>query len=256
MMVLEAQGVTAGYGSRRVLCEVSCGIGEGEVIGLIGPNGSGKTTLLNVCGGILPPWQGRVVWRSEPLAAMSLKARARLMAVVSQEHEVAFPLTAGEVVLLGRTPHLGRLQWEGPEDLAAVEEALREAGAQALRDRWVHELSSGERQRVMIARALAQTPALLFLDEPTNHLDLAAQGEIRRLVRRLRGRHLSVILVTHDVALAAAVADRLWVLKSGRLVAEGLPRDVITPALIKDVYGVDVRVTHEDGSLGIRVIDG
>ncbi|MFF9015222.1 ABC transporter ATP-binding protein [Streptomyces sp. NPDC014870] len=211
----------------------------GETIGLVGPNGSGKSTLLRCVYGTLTPTAGRVLLDGDDLSALGPKARARRIGVVPQDSSTEFELTVQELVALGRSPH--KRFWEGDTaaDGARAEAALARVGIAELADRPYPTLSGGERQRALVARALVQDPALLVLDEPTNHLDIRYQLEVLRLVRDLGTTNL---LALHDLNLAAAYCDRLYVLQRGRVVAEGPPTEVLTPALLATVYGVEAEV--------------
>lgn len=241
---LEIDKLTVSYGDRRVLEGVSLTIAPGEFVGLVGPNASGKSTLLKAATRVLRPVSGRVlldgqdVWRE-----MSLGEMARSVAVVPQDFPVDFPFTVRETVLMGRTPFVGRLRGEQPADLARVRQAMESTETLDLSDRLIGELAGGERQRVVLAKALAQDPRLLLLDEPTSHLDLSHQVDILDLLLGLnRGVGLTVVIVLHDLNLAAMYCDRLFLLGGGRLAAEGSPADVLTPANLQAVYGSRVLV--------------
>ncbi|WP_406058649.1 ABC transporter ATP-binding protein [Streptomyces sp. NBC_01077] len=211
----------------------------GETVGLIGPNGSGKTTLLRCVYGTLAPTAGRALLDGDDLHTLGPKARARRVATVPQDSAVEFELTVGELVALGRSPH--KRFWEGDTgaDRERAEAALARVGLADLADRPYPTLSGGERQRALVARALVQDPALLVLDEPTNHLDIRYQLDTLALVRSLGTTNL---LALHDLNLAGAYCDRLYVLERGRLVTGGTPAEVLTPALLAAVYGVDAEV--------------
>ncbi|MER6097134.1 ABC transporter ATP-binding protein [Streptomyces sp. NPDC001728] len=211
----------------------------GETVGLIGPNGSGKTTLLRCVYGTLVPTSGRALLDGDDLHAIGPKARARRVATVPQDSATEFELTVRELVALGRSPH--KRFWEGDTgaDRERAGAALARVGLVELADRPYPTLSGGERQRALVARALVQDPALLVLDEPTNHLDIRHQLDILALVRGLGTTNL---LALHDLNLAGAYCDRLYVLERGRVVTGGTPAEVLTPALLEAVYGVDAEV--------------
>ncbi|WP_329279213.1 ABC transporter ATP-binding protein [Streptomyces sp. NBC_00691] len=225
------------YESR--LRSVDLTVRPGETVGLIGPNGSGKTTLLRCVYGTLTPTAGRALLDGDDLHAMGPKARARRVATVPQDGTLEFELTVGELVALGRSPH--KRFWEGDTgaDRERAEDALARVGLADLADRPYPTLSGGERQRALVARALVQDPALLVLDEPTNHLDIRHQLDVLALVRTLGTTNL---LALHDLNLAGAYCDRIYVLERGRLVTGGKPAEVLTPALLDAVYGVDAEV--------------
>ena len=242
-IVLQADRLSVGYHDRTVIRDVSFDVRRGELCGLLGPNGSGKSTLLKALAGVLRPWSGRAELFGADVHALSPKTIARRVAVIPQGVSMLFPFTVDEVVAMGRHPHLGRFQREGPHDRQAVQRALEETDTAALAGRPVDELSGGERQRVVIARALAQEPELLLLDEPTTHLDINHQVEVFELLARLnRERGLTVLAISHDVNVCAEYCRRLMVLKDGRLVGDGAPAQLLTPALVRDVYGAPVNV--------------
>jgi iron complex transport system ATP-binding protein len=255
--LLRAADVTFGYGDRIVLRDVSVDVPAGGFIGIIGPNGSGKTTLLRLLAGTRRPQRGSVVLDGISLAAMPRAEIARRMAVVPQETHLAFDYTVLEVVLMGRYPHLGAFAIEGPRDLALAREALTSTGTLSLQDRMFNTLSGGEKQRVVIASALAQlapsasssAPLLssacsaLLLDEPTAALDLKYQLETAALVRDLHARHgLTVVMSTHDLNLAASLCNALVLLKNGRVVQRGPVDEVLTPDSVRELYEVDAEV--------------
>jgi iron complex transport system ATP-binding protein len=216
-------------------------VAPGEIVGVIGPNGSGKTTLVNVLASTLRPEAGEVRVFGQRTVEMSSRERAREVAVVPQEPRVAFPFTVMEIALMGRAPFLGRWQLEAAGDLAAAREALEMTEVYELRDRKFNELSGGEKQRVMTAKALCQGPRVLLLDEPTAFLDLRHQVEIYELMRRLAAdKGLAVLAVSHDVNLAAMFCDRVAVLFEGAVEAVGRPAEVLKPELLQRVYGVAV----------------
>ena len=234
--------VTAGYGSRVALREASLRVDAGEVVGLAGPNGSGKTTVVRVASRSLRPESGRVLIGGRDPYAVPARAAARLVAVVPQEVLPAFEFTAREVVRMGRTPYIGTFGGSAAEDERRVREAMATAGVEELGDRLLGELSGGEKQRVILAQALAQDAPVLLFDEPTTHLDLRHVVEILETLRALAGDGRAVLSVFHDLNLAAATCDRLVVLDGGSVVANGAPEDVITPVLLREVYGVEADV--------------
>lgn len=236
-------GVTCGYGSTPVLSDATLQVSRGELLGIVGPNGSGKSTLLKAMSRVLPPRQGRILLQEDDIYKMRPARAARHLAVVPQESGLDFPFTVEDVVMMGRIPHLKRFQREGPQDREIVREAMRQTNIIELAERLVTELSGGEKQRVLIARALAQEPEVLFLDEPTSFLDLNYQIEIMDLLNRLRYEQgLTAVMVVHDLNLASQYCDNLLVLKAGQIFTAGNPAQVLTEALIKEVYGCEVKV--------------
>ena len=246
-MNLRAERVSAGYGARTVLRDVDLQIAGGEVVALIGPNGAGKSTLLRVLAGLLRPSLGRVTLGDTDLATLERRAVARRVAVVPQVFDTLFPFTVREIVTLGRTPHRGALGLLGADDANAVARALEALGSADLADRRIDRISGGERQRAVLAMALAQEPDVLLLDEPTAHLDPAHQLATLELVRRLaRDRGLAVLAIVHDANLAA-LADRVAVLRDGAIVRDAAPLDALTPDLVASVFGDGWTVTRHDG---------
>jgi iron complex transport system ATP-binding protein len=245
--LLSASNIRFAYGREAgrlaVLEDVSLGVARGGVLGILGPNGSGKTTLLKVLAGLLRPDGGIVQLDGHDLARLSRAEVARRIAVVPQETHPAFEYTALEIVLMGRYPHLGAFAIEGPDDLRIAREALEATGTTALESRYFDTLSGGEKQRVVIASALAQASEMLLLDEPTAALDLAYQFEIAALLRRLNAaRGATMIVSTHDLNLAAAVCDRIVLLKAGRVIAHGSTEETLTAESIRLLYDVEADV--------------
>ena len=243
MPELRFDEVSAGYGGRPVVRDVSLRISGGEVVGLVGPNGSGKTTLVRTASRALPPLSGSVSVEGVDPYAISSRRAARMLAVVPQDVAPVFSFTALEVAMMGRSPHRSGWQLGAAEDWARVREAMRTTGVAELADRPLEELSGGERRRVILAQALAQDAPVLLLDEPTTHLDLLHVLELLAVVRDLADRERKAVLaIFHDLNLAAATCDRLCVLFEGRLVAEGRPEEVLTRELLAEVYRVEAEV--------------
>jgi iron complex transport system ATP-binding protein len=239
---LVIEGVTAGYGDRVALDDVSIRVRRGEVVGLIGPNGSGKTTAIRVASRALRPRTGRVLVDGEDPYRLRAREAARRVAVVPQDVPVTFEFTALEVVLMGRSPYLTPLGGGTAEDYRLVRRAMERAGVHHVADRLVAELSGGERQRVVLAQALAQDAPVLLLDEPTTHLDPHHVVEILGTVRDIAHEGGAVLAVFHDLNLAAWSCDRLVALQDGRVVADGRPEAVLTEGFLRSVYGVEAEV--------------
>jgi iron complex transport system ATP-binding protein len=237
-----AHRVEAGA-EHHVLRDVVLEVDRGDLVGVLGPNGSGKTTLLRLLGGVLAPASGSVTLEDRPLAEWSRREIARRVAFVPQETTAPFDFTVLDIVLMGRFPHLGAFALEGPEDLAIARRALEATGTAPFEDRRFSTLSGGEKQRVVIAGALAQGPALLLLDEPTASLDLGHQIEVQSLLRRLNADSgVTMVLSTHDLNLAAALCRRLVLLKDGQVVAAGPTEEVLTPDTVRELYHVEAEV--------------
>jgi iron complex transport system ATP-binding protein len=232
----------------RVIDDVSLDVGGDEIVGILGPNGSGKTTLLRLLSGALNPLEGVVRLAGTDIRRIPRRALAQQVALVPQETSLAFDYTVLEIVLMGRYPHLGAFEIEGPADLAAAMAALQATGTADFADRAFRTLSGGEKQRVVIASALAQLDAgatgqqarrLLVLDEPTASLDLRYQFEIAALLRRLHDASgLTILLSTHDLRFAASLCTRVVLLSAGRILAQGTPRDALTPELVGRLFEV------------------
>ena len=240
---LRAEGVRLGYGERVVVDDLDLDVLQGTVTAVIGPNGCGKSTLLRALGRLLRPTRGHVLLDGRKIDEMPTKQVATVLGLLPQAPTAPEGLTVGDLVARGRHPHQAWYrQWSG-DDEEAVAEALSWTGISDLAERPVDELSGGQRQRAWISMALAQGTDLLLLDEPTTFLDLAHQVEVLELVERLhdeRGR--TVVMVLHDLNLAARYADRLVAMKAGRIVAQGGPADVITEPLLREVFGLEAKV--------------
>ena len=250
---IETRHLSFAYDGRTVLRDVSLKVGSGEMIGVLGPNGSGKTTLLKVLSGVLRA-RGDVRLNDCDIAAYSRRDLSKLFAVVAQENRVNFPYSVAEIVLMGRASHHSALALEGEEDLRIARANMELTEVLGLADRYLHELSGGEKQRVMIARALAQEPQILILDEPSAFLDLKHQLQVFELLHRLnRERGLTIIAALHDLNLAALFFPRLVMLQDGKVYRDGLASEVITELAVQEVYGIRVRVEQDPTSLKPRL---
>ena len=236
--VFEARGLSFAYpgASRAAVVDVDVAIEEATFQAVIGPNGSGKSTLARLLLGTLRPDTGRALHHGTDAHAIRRREIARAVGVVPQSETHAFPMTVEDVVAMGRYPHLGPWRAPGAADRSAVRDALERCDVADLADRSTSALSGGERQRVLIARALAQQPRTLVLDEPTASLDVRHEMGIFELLHGLRAEGVTILLVTHNLNLAARYADRLLLMDRGRLVASGPARDVLLPDLIRSVY--------------------
>lgn len=240
--MLSIKNLTAAYRQQVVLRELSLQARPGEILGLIGPNGAGKSTLIRTISGLLAPMSGRVLWGEQDLVHMTPQQRARIVAVVPQAQPVGGAFSVEQTVLLGRTAHMGFMGRPGPADYAAVAGALEHTCMEHLAHRRNAELSGGEQQRVLLARALAQETPLLLLDEPTNHLDLQHQVGFLSLVQQLaQEKELVVLMAMHDLNQVGVYADRVALLSKGSLLALGTPAQVLTPENIASVYHIAVK---------------
>lgn len=243
-MILSIQNLSASYDGRIVLRELSLTARSGEIVGLIGPNGAGKSSLLRVISGTLAASRGHVRLDEVDLLALGVTERARRIAAVPQGAHVPDAFSAGEAVLMGRTPHLPLFGAERARDFEVAEEAMARTDSDWYAERLIGELSGGEQQRVIVARALAQEPQVLLLDEATAHLDLKHQTAIWGLVRELARAGLIVIAALHDLNLAAQYADRLALLHEGKLLVCDVPARVLTQEWLKRAYDVSVAVSE------------
>lgn len=242
-MMLRIQNLSAAYGSRQVLQDVSLDVAAGEVLAVIGPNGAGKSTLVRAVSGVLPMQSGQVMVGERPLHTLSIAERARCLAVVPQARQLPGAFTVCETILLGRTPYLGWLGKSSRQDQERVEWALERTHLAGLAARKVGELSGGEQQRVLLARALVQAAPVLMLDEPTTHLDLRHQSGLLNLLRELAAeKNLAVLIVLHDLNLASLYADRVALLVDGRIQASGAPTEVLTSGNLTAVFDIPIEV--------------
>ena len=243
MPSLRLEKIHFDYGDAFELEVIDLSIPEGSFLALIGPNGSGKTTLLQLMSGLFNPQAGQIVLDDQPLNQLSRPELAQQMAVISSQQHFEFPFPVAEVVAMGRFPYLGRFEKLTPGDREIIDEALAWTQTLHLRDRPISQLSSGERQRVLIARAVAQKPSILMLDEPNVHLDLNHQIAIFRLLRRLNQKSsVTVVVVLHDLTAAAVFCQTVALLCEGKLVKTGPPQEVITTEILREVYRADIEV--------------
>jgi iron complex transport system ATP-binding protein len=240
--MLKIQNISACYNSRRILHEVSLDVQSGEILALIGPNGAGKSTLIRAASGVIP-YTGHVRTNGDDFASLSPMTRAKYIATVPQAVSMPPAYTVWETVLLGRTPYLGFLGQASEKDEEIARQSLRRVSALQFADRRVGELSGGEQQRVLLARALCQSTPILLLDEPTAHLDLQYQVSLLELVSELAHRDkLAVLIALHDLNLAAHYADRIALMVAGNIKAMGKPKEVLQPELIAEAYCLPVQV--------------
>ncbi len=240
---LNLQDVAAGYNGSQVLSGLSLAVRQGEFLGILGPNGSGKSTLLRVMCGLLPVWEGKVCLQGRVLSELSRKQLARRIAFLPQLAVTDIDLTVWEMVALGRSPHLGRLGRLGKLDTDRIRESLRAVDLEPVLERSMLSLSGGEKQRVLLARALAQEPQLLLLDEPTSHLDLAHQVEFFELLKGLhRSGRMTIVCVSHDVNLCANYVERIALIRQGQLFASGAVEEMVRQEILEAVYGTPVRL--------------
>ncbi len=251
MTAIALRSVTVRLGGRPVVDDVGIAVEEGEWVALIGPNGAGKTTLIRAIAGLVA-YEGVISLHGRATSELRRRELSRLVAVVPQEPATPPWMTVAEYVLLGRTPHLGTLAREGRRDLDAAARALERLDLLPFRERLLGTLSGGEKQRVVVARALAQEASVIILDEPTAALDIGHQQQALELLDTLRGEsELTLLAAMHDLTLAAQYADRMILLDEGRVVADGTPREVLTETLIAQHYDAAIRVVTVGGRIAV-----
>ncbi len=237
--LLEVRDLTVSYGERVVLNGIDLTLANGRVLVVIGPNGAGKTTLIRAISGVVPLTSGRLSFEGRNLIGLSNSERAQIFAVVPQARNLPPAFTAWETVALGRTPHLNWLGQTSNTDEEIVRDAMRQTDTLSLAQRRVGELSGGEQQRLLLARALAQQPRILLLDEPVTHLDLHYQITILDLIRELAQENkISVLAVLHDINMAVRFADQTALLVGGKMIASGSPAEVLTPERLSEAYNL------------------
>ena len=247
MKAIEIKNIKFSYDTDEVIKDVSLILEQGEFLGVIGPNGAGKSTILRILCGILRPKQGKVLIFNKDIETISQKALAQQVGFVPQETPFALNFLVEDIIHMGRYPYLHPFQKEGEKDNDAVEHALQSADVLNFRKRPINSLSSGERQRVVIARSLAQEPKILLLDEPTSHLDIHHQYAIMELLKKLNSQGISIIIINHDLNLASLYCQRLILMHQGKIHSVGSPHALINEKIIKEVYGTQIKVIlHPD----------
>lgn len=252
-MSLKVEGLSFSYGEKKVLADISLHVEKGEFVGLIGPNGCGKSTLLKTLYRALVPGRGSVQFDGVDLLAMKHKSAARKIGVVGQENEVPFDFTVAEIAAMGRSPHKRFFEPDNEEDHRITLHALEHVGMEKMAKRSYRSLSGGEKQRVMIARVIAQESEFLILDEPTNHLDIGYQMQVFDFVKRLK---VTVLAAIHDLNMAALYCDRIYAMKEGEMIMQGSPQEVLTAENIYRLYGVrcDTVVHPRTGKVAITFL--
>ena len=257
MIKIEMQNVRLGYGHQVVLPDITLQVRPGEIVGLIGPNGSGKSTIIKAFSHVISPHSGKIFLDGRDISRIPRRELACLVGVVPQMPLLPSAFTAFEIVLMGRNPHLGLFQYEGPRELAIAWQAMEKTATHTLAERRVGELSGGEIQCLLMARLLAQETKVVLLDEPTANLDIGRQVEILDLIKRLcRENNLTVLAALHDLNLAAQYCHRLLLINDGHIHAEGTPAEVITTENIGEVYGAkDCVYTHPVNGLPVVLLN-
>jgi len=253
-MQIQIKDVSFSYNSIQALDNVNFIANQGEILGLIGPNGSGKTTLLRCINRALKPKLGAILINGEDISNFERREIAMKIGVVPQ-YSKTFPFSVLDAILMGRFPHINRLGGENVDDLKAVRHAMELTGTLPLAERLIDELSGGELQKVILARALAQTPEVLLLDEPTTHLDVNHQLEVLELIKKItKTKGLITILVSHNLNLAARYCDKLMLLNSGKVSSIGSVSEILTPQKIRDAFHVDVEIKYHESTRSYNII--
>jgi iron complex transport system ATP-binding protein len=253
-LMMNIEDLRFSYRDKPVLDGITLTIVPGEVIGIIGPNGCGKTTLLKHLNRNLEPSVGRVMLDDRDIREMTKSEIARHVAVVPQSNEINFSFTVRDIITMGRMPFLDKFRGESSDDLRIVEETMKRTNILDFADRYINTMSGGERQRVIIARALAQTPEIILLDEPTLHLDISNQFDVLDLVRKLSDDDdLSVVIVSHDLPMVVRYCDRIVMLKDHKIYAMGTPEEVLTSDNMREIFNVDA-VFEKDPATGQNTV--
>lgn len=249
-MELLVENVSIQIDNTEIIKEICLSAQTGEFVGLIGPNGSGKSTLLKAIYRILNYNKGEITLNGQSIKAISLGEMAKQMAVVGQFNNINFELTLLEIVMMGRNPYLGQWQRESEKDYEIAWEALEKVGMAQVAHRHFSSLSGGEKQRVILARALTQQPKVLILDEPTNHLDIKYQIEILSIVKQLG---ICTVAALHDLSLAAQFCDEIYIIKKGEVVTKGKPQEVITREMVKAIYEIDCDIVYNEKTQALMI---
>lgn len=251
--LMKLENISFAYETAPVINDLSVAIREQDFIGLIGPNGSGKSTLLKIMGGIFKPDSGSVQFKESPITRINKKLFAQSVSWIPQDHPMVFPFKVSEIVLMGRHPYLSPLSFESSEDIEISRKAMETTMTSQFADRYFNEISGGEKQRVMIASALAQNPEMMLLDEPTAALDLKYQVQILKILKDLNTDHkMTLILAMHDLNLASKFCNRLILLDEGQIVRDGSPEQVLEKNILEQVYGVEIDLDSKDGCIRVH----
>lgn len=246
-MLLDVCGLMFGYSSSNLLKDVNITTEGGKFIALMGPNGSGKTTLMRCINKILNIRGGSVIIDGNDIKKLSRDEMSRICTTVPADIPADFSLTTKDFVMLGRSPYVANWWWESDEDLTIVEKAMWDFGIFHYSDRKIHELSSGERARALLAKGVVQRPKLMMVDEPSAHLDIKYKVQVMEMLKGLSRSGLTVIMASHDLNLVTRYCDKVMLLSDGKIIKFGTPNDVVTKESIKDVYGIDIKVIYDEG---------
>jgi len=243
----QIENISFSYDEKDVIKDISLDIEISEFVGIIGPNGSGKTTLLRLLNKILKEKKGKIYYKGQSLNKVEQTQISKEVGFVPQETFINFPFTVSEIVMMGRYPYIGMFGFEGKKDIEIVKQCLEITDLKDMGERLYVDLSGGEKKRVIIARALAQEPESLLLDEPTSALDIRYEIEVYNLLRRLnQNKKITIIIVTHNINFASLYCSRLVLMRDGSIFGIGNAVDIIKPEIIKDVYGIDVKINYDN----------
>lgn len=251
--LMKLEDISFTYETSPVLKDLSVSIQEKDFIGLIGPNGSGKSTLLKIMGGILKSDSGSIQFKDSLMSKINKKIFAQSVSWIPQDHPMVFPFKVSEIVLMGRHPYLSALSFESEKDFEITRKAMETTMTSQFADRYFNEISGGEKQRVMIASALAQSPEMMLLDEPTAALDLKYQVQILAILKNLNVEHnMTLVMAMHDLNLASRFCNRLILLNEGQIVRDGPPEQVLEKNILEQVYDTEVDLDFKDGSIRVH----
>ena len=251
--LMTAENISFSYETSPVLKKLSVTIQKQDFLGLIGPNGSGKSTLLKIMGGILKADSGSIQFKQSPLPKINKKQFAQSVSWVSQDHPMVFPFKVSEIVMMGRHPYHSALSFESEEDFDITRRAMETTMTSQFSERYFNEISGGEKQRVMIASALAQNPEMMLLDEPTTALDLKYQIQILNILQNLNSSHnMTLVMAMHDLNLASRYCNRLVLLSDGEIVRDGTPKQVLEKDILEEVYGIEIELDTRDGYIMVH----
>ena len=253
--LMAAENISFTYETSLVLKDLSVSVQKQDFIGLIGPNGSGKSTLLKIMGGVLKTDSGSIQFKNSSVSKINKKLFAQSVSWIPQDHPMVFPFKVSEIVMMGRHPYLSALAFESEEDFDIARRAMETTMTSQFSDRYFNEISGGEKQRVMIASALAQNPKMMLLDEPTSALDLKYQIQILNILKNLNVNHdMTLVIAMHDLNLASRFCNRLVLLSEGEIVRDGTPQQVLEKDILEQVYGIDIELSTRDGYIMVHPV--
>ena len=253
--LMKLENISFAYEALPILRDISFSIKNNDFIGLIGPNGSGKSTLLKIMGGILKPDSGSISFKELLLSKLNKKILAQSVSWIPQDHPMVFPFKVSEIVLMGRYPYLSPLSFETEKDFEIMNRAMETTMTSQFSERYFNEMSGGEKQRVMIASALAQRAEMMLLDEPTSAMDLKYQIQILNILKNLNAEHkITLVMAIHDLNLASNFCDRLIFLNEGKIIRDGTPQEVLEKIVLEEVYGIEVDLTSQNGNIRVHPV--